>query len=227
MMLKKNNELNISVSTVGRILRKALHKGTIKSVAYHFCIREFKPRVFNNHAKRLPSGSKAKSPGELVQVDHMEVKLDGIIIKHFKAICPVTKLVVEQAYTRATSYIAAEFLVFMRAQFPFPIHSIQVDGGSEFMGEFEKSCKAHAISLYVLPPRSPEMNGSVERGNGTVKYEFYRQYEGPPKLFVIQKRLQSYVAFYNTIRPHQTLKYLTPKEYYSELSKSALQSHMY
>jgi len=170
---------------------------------------------------------KPKKPGELIQVDHMEIKLDGIMIKHFKAVCPTTKIVVEQAYNRATSCVAAKFLRFMVEKFPFLISSIQVDGGSEFMGVFEQECKTRGIPLYVLPPRSPEMNGTVERANRTVKYEFYLQYDGPPKLITIQEKLQSYVVFYNTVRPHQGLNYLTPKEYYSEISKEALQSHMY
>ncbi len=224
-----NRELgvNISASTIGRILKKALSKGVIKSVACYFGRKEFKPRVFNNHAQRIRTGAKSKGPGDLIQVDHMKVQLDGINVKHFKAICPSTKIVVEQAYGSATSFVAAEFLKLMIAQFPFQISSLQVDGGSEFMGEFEKECKAQNLPLYVLPPRSPELNGSVERGNGTVKYEFYMQYDGPPKLDLVRKSLQRYVNFYNSVRPHQTLKYLTPKEYYSEISKQALQSHMY
>jgi putative transposase len=222
IMIKRELKTTISPSTIGRILKKALSKGKIKSVAFYFGTKEFKPRTFNGHAKRLPTGAKPQKPGELLQVDHMQIKLEGIIIKHFKAICPVTKIVVEQAYTSATSTIAAEFLQFMTAQFPFTISSIQVDGGAEFMGEFEKGCKAQNIPLYVLPPRSPELNGTVERGNGTVKYEFYQQYDGPSNLKGVQKALQNYVAFYNTVRPHQTLKYLTPKEYYSEISKQAL-----
>jgi putative transposase len=38
---------------------------------------------------------------------------------------------------------------------PFPVKVIQVDGGSEFMAEFETAYQAKGVALCVLPPRSP------------------------------------------------------------------------
>ncbi len=58
---------------------------------------------------------------------------------------------VEQAYRSATSFVAAEFLKLIAAQFPFPIVSLQVDGGSEFMGEFEKGCKLLGYPFMFFP----------------------------------------------------------------------------
>lgn len=62
---------------------------------------------------------------------------------------------------------------------PFPIRSMQVDGGSEFRDEFEQACRDLGIPRYVLPPEKPRYNGCVERANGTSRYEFYPFYEGP------------------------------------------------
>lgn len=226
VIIKRELGIVIKPSTIGRILKKAMDRGIVKSVAFSCGKREVKPRIFNDHAKRWKYGMKPEKCGEFVQVDHMTISVHGLTIKHFKAIDPITKIVVEQAYRSATSFIAADFLKLVVMQFPFPIKSIQVDGGSEFMGEFEQTCKALAIPLYVLPPRRPEYNGCVERGNGTVKYEFYQQYTGPAKLDLIQRSLQKYVKHYNSWRPHQSLKYLTPFENYSELTKQAPLSHM-
>ena len=85
------------------------------------------------------------------------------------------------------------------------------------MGDFENGCKREKIPLYVLPPRSPKFNAHIERGNGTVKYEFYYHYDGPPVLSIVNQRLQKFVEFYNTFRPHQSLHYKTPMEYYEQL----------
>ncbi|MGI9214863.1 MAG: hypothetical protein ACR2HS_04275 [Gammaproteobacteria bacterium] len=41
--------------------------------------------------------------------------------------------------------------------FPFKISSIQVDGGSEFMKDFERLCQEKSIDLFVLPPKSPKL----------------------------------------------------------------------
>ncbi|GHS93633.1 hypothetical protein AGMMS49949_06980 [Alphaproteobacteria bacterium] len=42
------------------------------------------------------------------------------------------------------------------------------------MKEFEEACEELGISLYVLPPRWPDPNGGVERGNRTFREEFYK-----------------------------------------------------
>lgn len=42
---------------------------------------------------------RATQPGELIQIDHMTVRLPGNTeIKEFKAICPVSKQMVVRAY---------------------------------------------------------------------------------------------------------------------------------
>jgi putative transposase len=156
---------------------------------------------------------KAKGPGELIQVDHMTVYSDGCSVKHFKAVCPTTKVMVMEVYSNATSNTAKRFLDKMVAELPFPIQSIQVDGGSEFMAEFESACQEKGIPLFVLPPKSPKYNGTVERGNGVTRHEFYSQYRGVFNLEAIRPVLREYQRLYNTYRPHQALANLTPMEY--------------
>jgi len=78
-----------------------------------------------------------------------------------------------QIYSNAKSRSARRFLEEMVVKLPFAILSIQVDGGSEFMGEFENGCKDLKIELLVLPPASPKYNGGVERGNRVFREEFY------------------------------------------------------
>ena len=86
------------------------------------------------------------------------------------------------------------------------------------MGAFETACEEAQIPLYVLPPRRPKYNAHVERGNRTVKYEFYYQYSGPMKRELIRHALVLYTKNYNTFRHHQAIGYLTPYAYYSQLS---------
>jgi putative transposase len=227
VMYKRRFGTSISVSTVGRIIVKLLKQNKIKSVRFLTGRSETKPRVFDNHAQRWQYDMKAKMPGELIQIDHMCARLyTGVMVRHFKAICPVTRISHEQVYWQATSKNAAQFLSYIRQQFPFTLISIQVDGGSEFMGEFEQTCKKYGIKLFVLPPRSPEYNGRIERSNSTVKREFYTQYAGLATLEAVQQALEKFGDFYNKVRPHQALQYLTPWQAYQQYNAGALQSHM-
>jgi hypothetical protein len=72
---------------------------------------------------------------------------------------------VAAAYSNATSRSAKAI-----KQLPFPVLSIQIDGGAEFMKEFEQACSLLNIPLFVLPPRSPKCNANVERANSTFRY---------------------------------------------------------
>jgi hypothetical protein len=226
VMLKRQHNKQMSASMVGRILHDLLVRQVVKSVRFLFGrLHDKKPRVFAGHAQRWKYGMKAKHPGDLMQFDHATIELaDGKVVKHFQAMCPITKWASEQVYVCATSNIAREFLEEVQNKLPFPLRSIQVDGGSEFMGEFEEWCRVASIPLYVLPKKSPKLNGHVERGNGTAKYEFYYQYQGSSRLEEIRKELGKFEHFYNTFRPHQSLHYKTPLQYYQEIGAS--QSHM-
>ena len=225
-VLRRTHKNLLSASTIGRIISLLIKKEKIKPAAFYYSGRRKKPRVFNGHSKRLPSGMKATKAGELVQFDHMSVYMEaGRSVKHFQATCPISKIVVEEVYHRATSNIAAQFLAFAQEQFPFPILSIQIDGGSEFRGDFEQACKIINLPLFVLPPRSPKLNGVTERANGSAKYEFYALYTGPLNLTSIRSHLKRYVHKFNHFRPHQSLLYMTPMQYYQ--NQRGQKSHMY
>jgi putative transposase len=227
VLLKRDYSIIISESTVGRIISKLIKDDKVKLAYFYYAKKRLRPRVFKNHAQRWKFDMKAHEPGELLQIDHMSIPLaSGFSIKHFQAICPVTKMVVEEAYSRASSLTASHFLEYIRTQLPFKVKSIQVDGGSEFMKDFELACKRLGIPLYVLPPRSPKYNGAVERANGSAKFEFYFFYDGLLNLVHLRKALQSYVHKYNKYRPHQALQYLTPLQYFLSLSEASTFSHI-
>ena len=48
----------------------------------------------------------------------------------------------------ATAHTAAGFLDMIVDRMPFPVKAIQVDGGSEFMAEFEDACQRRGIRLF-------------------------------------------------------------------------------
>jgi len=222
-----------SQSTVGRILSKMMRKGRILSTRAlrKRCPVFYKKRkVHRTHAVRLPKGKKAALPGELVQVDSMTLNLfSGFRIKQFTAYCPISRISVVDVYRKATAFNASRFLENLLLEMPFEIKGIQVDGGSEFMKDFESLCAEKKIALYVLPPRSPKLNGGVERANGSWRYEFYWSNHLLLNLEGLRKQVKEFQHVYNYIRPHQALNYKTPMAYldiWNRQERSVL-SHMY
>jgi putative transposase len=91
--------------------------------------------------------------------------MPAITIKHFQAWERRSKYIHAGVFSNAKASRANRFLTDFVARSPFPIEWVQVDGGSEFMAEFEDACAQLNIPLIVLPPKKPEYNGGVERGN--------------------------------------------------------------
>jgi transposase len=218
-ILTRDHHCTLSVSTVVRILAKAVHLGRIQPCAFYYGrVTSKRRRSFQHHAKRWRYKMQAKQPGELIQIDHMTVYLaPGQVIKEFKAVCPVSKQLVARAYKSATAHNGRDFLRALINDVPFTVTSIQVDGGSEFMAEFEAECARLNIPLYVLPPKRPQYNGCVERANGTSRSEFYPFYEGALTVAAVNCALADYQQLYNDYRPHQALDLLTPNEYLQSL----------
>ncbi len=97
---------------------------------------------------------------------------------------------------------------------PFPVRAIQVDGGSEFEAIFEAECQKRCIKLFVLPPRSPKLNGGVERAYRTHTEEFYEITDSSFEIADLSQQLLKWERIYNTVRPHQALEYLTPLSFW-------------
>jgi transposase len=202
-----------SISTVGRILRRLKARGVLKEPLRNgICKR--KRRILRPYATRKPRGYQVKKPGDLVQIDTLDVRpLPGVDFKHFTARDMDSRWDVLEAYRSATAGNARKFLRTLLARAPFPVRGIQVDGGSEFMAEFEEACAEEKISLFVLPPRSPKLNGHVERAQRTHTEEFYDLYMGDLDLRSVNEALREWEVFYNTVRPHHSLALQTPLEY--------------
>ena len=65
-----------------------------------------------------------------------------------------------QIYSNAKATSARKFLREFVKTAPYDIRSIQVDGGSEFMAEFETECKALDIPLIIYDPSPYPKSGT-------------------------------------------------------------------
>lgn len=227
VILKRDHDSTMSISTVGRILKFLKTKGLV--IKSRSAVRARRHRAFDKHAKRWTyKDYKDMVLGERVQIDHMTVSRNGITVKHFQAWERKSKFIFAAVYSQATAKSAKRFLLELLKQVPFPILSIQVDGGSEFRAEFEDACADLNLELMVLPPKKPKYNGGVERGNRIFQDEFYydpRMQEDSVR--GIQASLTKALHKYNHYRPHKALHNLTPMCYIQNcISETPSQSHM-
>jgi transposase InsO family protein/transposase-like protein len=211
VVLLREQGWECSTSMVGRILKQLREHGRLVEAprADPWVVR----RPFRRpYGVRKPKEYLVDGPGSIVQVDTSHVALyPGFRFKHFTACDVFTRWQVLEAHGRATAHAAAGFLDTIVDRMPFPVKAIQVDGGSEFMAEFEEACRLHGIRLFVLPPRSPKLNGHVERSNRTHKEEFYYRLTSATTLTQVSKLLRRWEDVHNTYRPHQALGQITPQ----------------
>ena len=221
----------VSASTVGRILRSLMDRGLVMPVPTLRRKpggRRFRLIGLDRHARRLPRGLKPTMPGQIVQIDTVFVDLaPGRAVKHFTAYCPVARWTVAAVAGRATASLTAAFLDKVVADMPFAVKGIQVDGGSEFMAAFEQACRDKRLDLFVLPPKRPQLNGAVERCNGSWRYEFYAVHDLPHQIDRLQPFVDAFAHRYNHHRPHDALDGQTPAEYLAAQGGANLKpSHM-
>jgi putative transposase len=231
IVLVRQAGFRTSESTVGRILSYLKRRGEIveprrKRISAH-------RRVRRSYAVRKPRDYEIKQPGDLVQVDTLDIRpVPGKILKQFTARDLISKWDVIEAHERATARTATEFIGTLRRRMPFPIKALQIDGGAEFFAEFEEHCKEINIKLFVLPPKSPKLNGSVERANRTHTEEFYEVANCPWTVSELNPQLIRWEYTYNCIRPHYALGHKSPLQFLQDHDimvdiKPLYQSHMY
>jgi IS30 family transposase len=139
---------------------------------------------------------------------------NGKTFKHFALWDRISKTFFAVVYPEADSKTAAKFLAEAIEKLPFTVWSVQVDGGSEFMGDFEEECRLRKIPLFVIPPASPQNNGGVEHTNRTSREELYERADFQANsLEEVRGELAKFVKKYNEYRPHEGIDLLTPAEY--------------
>jgi len=227
VVLLRGQGQRVSVSTVGRILRRLRERGELVEPKRRAI--SAKKRIQRVYGMRKPGDYKVMGPGDLVQVDTLDIRpLPKVVLKQFTARDVVSRWDVLEARTRATTLTAKEFIETLQRRMPFKVRALQVDGGSEFYSEFEEECQRRSIRLFVLPPKSPKLNGAVERAHRTHTEEFYEVYDCAWKVPELNRELRQWEYIYNCVRPHQALGYKTPLQFLKDngIVDSSYPSHL-
>jgi transposase InsO family protein len=206
----------VSVSMVGRLLTSLRQRGAL-SAPVLFRVKRRRGTAGRPWARRKPKDYAVEKPGDLVELDTLDLRPSpGVVLKQFTARDMISRWDVIEGHRRATSTAATLFLDTLQRRLPFPLRALQVDGGGEFAAVFEAACRQRGLRLFVLPPRSPKLNGQVERAKRTHTEEFYEITPCSLSIAELNRELQAWERTYNTVRPHQALGYLTPQEFLAQ-----------
>jgi transposase InsO family protein len=106
---------------------------------------------------------------------------------------------------------AIDFVDYVIKKFPFRIHTIHTDNGHEFQSQFHWHLTDLGINHFYIKPRTPRLNGKVERSHGTDQAQFYQLLTYTDDVY-LNKKLADWETYYNFHRPHGGLKGEAPYE---------------
>ena len=117
----------------------------------------------------------------------------------------------QEVYRRHNQASAIDFINYVVEKFPFRIRTIRTDRGHEFQALFHWHVADLGMEHVYIKPRTPQLNGKVERSHRTDKDEFYQllTYRDDVDL---EKKLAVWERFYNYDRPHGAHGGKTPYE---------------
>ena len=204
MYLARYHDISISQSGVWRILKRLDLNRLPASQRY-----KRHDRRWRRYEKPLP--------GHRVQLDVKFIApLPGSRRKHyqFTAIDDCTRLRVLRIYPQLNQKTAIQFADYVLERLPFRVEVIQTDNGAEFQSLFHYHLLDRGISHDYIKPRTPRLNGKVERSHRIDNEEFYQLLDGMviDDTKVFNDKLREWENFYNYHRPHGGLGGQTPYE---------------
>ncbi len=221
-----------SESTIGRIIESLKEQGKLPDYYIRTTINgktgELKTRKLskNRTAKQRINAYKPKCPGDVVQIDAIEIFLDGIKRYIYCALDLYARFAFAYSYKTLSSASARDFMRKLQYIAPFKIIHIQTDNGKEFHKYFDEYLKTQAIIHFWNYPESPKMNAHIERFNGLIQKQYVGWHLGElaePDQF--NQGLVEYLRWYNTEKPHRSIGKIPPLLYYlnnyvSDIKKS-------
>jgi transposase InsO family protein len=156
----------------------------------------------------IPKRYSRPIPGDRVQMDTMKIA-PGVY--QYTAVDDCSRFRVLGVYPRRNGRNTLLFLDRVIEEMPFAIQRIQTDRGTEFFAEpVQRRLQLECIKFRPNPPRSPHLNGKVERSQLTDLVEFWTRHS--PKDKDIAQRIEEWQFDYNYRRSHGGLSGRTPAD---------------
>lgn len=188
-------------------------------------------RILARHGmNRLPANQKHRPHGtrwqryEKPQPGHrlqMDVKFLERIpgtrkrLYQFTAIDDCTRIRVLKVYDACNQDTAIRFVDEVRRRLPFRVLVVQTDNGAEFQSRFHWHLETLDMRHVYIRPRTPHLNGKVERSHRVDDQEFYQLLDKDgvtDDIHLFNEKLREWEDYYNYHRPHGALDGQTPYE---------------
>jgi transposase InsO family protein len=213
VILRRDHGVVLSASTVGRLIKK--HQLFFKSPYPPKKKRYAAAQAIER--RHLSQEYPLLKPGDLVESDTKHLPFLGVKRYAFVAVDCVGKGAVIVLATTPSSAKNAALVYRAQAVFPFPVKAWENDNGPENLKDFHTTLTRSGITQYFAYPYCPDDKPYVERLIGTLEREFVQQGNLVSDLEEQQRRIDRWLDEYHGFRPHQSLAYLTPNEYYQKV----------
>ena len=176
-------------------------------------------RSRSKEKKRITELTKRPVPGYLIALDTIVLFVDGAKRYIFTAIDTCSKVAFARMYTTKSSRNAADFLNRFAYLLDYEIWNTGHDRGSEFHKDFQKAIEKLGLTDWWSRPHTPKDNPFNERFNRTLQDEFLALGHLTADTDRFNREVTEWLIEYAFVRPHQSLGYDTPWEYYSKAAK--------
>jgi transposase InsO family protein len=188
-------------------------------------------RILGRHGmSRLPANQKHRrqrqrwqryekpQPGHRLQMDVKFLeRIPGTRqrLYQFTAIDDCTRIRVLKVYDACNQATAIRFVHDVLRRLPFRVLVVQTDNGAEFQSQFHWHLERLDIRHVYIRPRTPHLNGKVERSHRVDDQEFYQLLDRDgisDDIQLFNEKLREWEDYYNYHRPHGGLNGQTPYE---------------
>jgi len=188
-------------------------------------------RILKRHGmSRLPANQKHRpygkrwkryekvTPGHRLQVDVKFLeRIPGTRRRlfQFTAIGDCTRIRVLKIFDACNQRAAIQFIDEVLRRLPFRVHVVQTDNGAEFQSQFHWHLESRDVRHCYIRPRTPRLNGKVERSHRVDDQEFYQLLDQDgisDDIHLFNEKLREWEDYYNYHRPHGALSGQTPYE---------------
>ena len=203
--LQRFHRIEIAGSSVHRILKR------------HGMNRLPANQKHQPHGKRWQRYEKPQ-PGHRLQLDVKFLeRIPGTRrrLYQFTAIDDCTRIRVLKVYDACNQRTAILFIDEVLRRLPFRVLVVQTDNGAEFQSQFHWHLETLDIRHVYIRPRTPHLNGKVERSHRVDDQEFYQLLDKDgisDDIHLFNEKLREWEDYYNYHRPHGALGGQTPYE---------------